>query len=73
MGLFSQTELRVLDALAAGKSLKKLGETSNLSEGTLEETVEGLKAKLDASTQSELADRFVAVTGWTNPPKDYPQ
>lgn len=71
MSLFNQTELRVLDALASGKSLKKLGESSNLSEGKLEETVEGLKLKLGASTQADLPERFVAVTGWTNQPKDY--
>jgi len=73
MAMFSQTELRVVDALASGKSMKKLGEDSNLSEATISETVEGLKVKLAAANQSDIPARFAVMTGWSNAPKDYPQ
>jgi len=72
MSLFEQSELRLIDALANGKSAKKISTDSNISEETLGERLDALKVKVGASTQAEIHDRFVALTGWTNPPKDYP-
>lgn len=59
---FTNDEIGLIDKLATGK---KLSEEEK-------DAVAGLKEKLDARTQSEIVDRFVAVTGWTNRPKDYP-
>lgn len=62
MALFSDAELAVVQALALGK---KVSEEDR-------ELIPGLKAKLNAGSQAEIPDRFVAVTGWANPAKDYP-
>ena len=71
MAAFSQTELRILSALAEGKSLKKLGETSNLSEETIDATVQDLKERLGADKVADLPERFRNVTGWSGKPSEY--
>jgi len=71
MAAFSQTELRVLTALSQGKSLKKLSEESNLSEDTVDATVEELKARLGAGKAGDLPERFRNVTGWSGKPTEY--
>lgn len=60
--MFTKEELAVVDTLAKGK---KLAETDD-------DHVESLKEKLGTSARAEIPGRFVAVTGWANPAKDYP-
>ena len=72
MAVFSQTELRVLTALSEGKSLKKLAESSNISEDKIDETVQVLKAKLGGEKNADLPERFANLTGWSGKPSDYP-
>jgi DNA-binding CsgD family transcriptional regulator len=71
MPAFTQTELRIIDALAAGKSAKRLVDDLKLSEEKIQETVDDLKGRLGAVHQADIPERFIAVTGWANRPKDY--
>jgi hypothetical protein len=63
MSLFSKAELAAVDALASGKKL---------TEEQKENLVPVLKEKLGASSLAEIPQRFIALTGWANRPKDYP-
>jgi len=62
MADFSKAELGTLDLIASNKKLEDADKAR----------VEELKARLGVSTQAEVLERFVAMTGWSNPPKDYP-
>jgi len=63
MGLFTEDELDVLDLIAANKKLTEQDK----------EHLPGLKEKLGTVGNRPLLAQFVALTGWTNRPKDYPQ
>lgn len=60
--MFSKDELGVIESLAKGKKLTD--EQKDL--------VDGLKEKLGAHTQAVIPERFVELTGWSNPATDYP-
>ena len=62
MGLFTTTELRVIDTLTAGKRLTDEDK----------ERLPLIKEKLAVLHQAEIPERFRLLTGWTNRPKDYP-
>ena len=68
---FSRKELDLIDQLARGRSAKQVAEKSGAKEETVRGRVEELKAKLGAETQEQISARFVEVTGWENPPRDY--
>jgi len=72
MATFSRTELKIVEALADGAHGKKLLDATNLKEDTLAEWLAVLKNKLGANSQSEIPERFVAVTGWSSPATKYP-
>lgn len=60
--MFSEREVAVVQKIATKASLTDADR----------ELVPGLKEKLGAESQGEIPDKFVAVTGWSNMPKDYP-
>jgi len=63
--MFTKQELAALNALYEGKSQKKVEETSS------EQTMDSLRHKLGVDRTGEMLERFQAMTGWSNPPKDY--
>ncbi|HXH95542.1 MAG TPA: hypothetical protein VNN25_28455 [Thermoanaerobaculia bacterium] len=61
-GLFSKDELAVVERLTLGKRLTEEDK----------ELLPGLREKLGAGTQADIADQFLLLTGWTNKPTEYP-
>ena len=68
---FSKRDLDLIDALAKGRSAKQIADKQNAKEETVRQHVDELKQLLGADTQEAIAERFVEVTGWSNPPRDY--
>ena len=72
MALFSKTELKIIEAIVAGKSLKKVAEQAGLKEETVAEHADELKSKLNAAALNEIPEKFRLLTGWSSKPSEYP-
>lgn len=60
--MFTEEQIVVIQKLYSRKSLTD----------EEKELVPAIQDRLNAESKSDIPERFAAVTGWSNPPKDYP-